>query len=88
MPAKKMLAAFLEQNPDHVTALKKHEYKPDWELREAIDTLVIKEPRVWMGNMTVTGSYYRAGNVTQSAGREMMQIMLAAFSDPTLLHLS
>ena len=71
-----MLAAYREQNPDHEEEFKKHKGKPEWQLKKEIDALATKEPRIWQGNVTVTGSFYRAGNVTQSAGKEIMQILL------------
>ena len=76
MKAELMLAAYREQNPDHEEELKKHLPKTDDQLKNEIDALATKEPRIWQGNVTVTGSFYRAGNVTQSAGREIMLILL------------
>ena len=76
MKADLMLKAYLKQNPDHMKEYEKHKGKEDSQLKGEINSLEASLRAVWQGNVTVTGIFYRAGNVTQSAGREIMLILL------------
>ena len=69
-----MRDAYLEQNPDHKEEFEKHNNKNKDQLKKEITDY--EKMGIWEGIVTVTGSWYRSGNVIGSSGVPTLKLLL------------